>query len=142
MKPSPRRLQQLSRDEALRRLASVPLGRLVFTMAGLPAVRPVIHAVDDSGVLIRTHLASGTSRAAGSVVAYEADQIDLETHTGWSVIITGQARLVEDPVQVTQYEELVCSWMAQDATHILRIDAVVVTGFELVDDEYRPPAAA
>jgi|GEM_PF-6555183 Pyridoxamine 5'-phosphate oxidase len=47
-----------ARDEALRRLASVSVGRLVFTIAGLPAIRPVNHLVDDGAVVVRSDLGS------------------------------------------------------------------------------------
>jgi len=67
MTDRPRRLRQLTRDEALRRLASVSVGRLVFTIAGLPAIRPVNHLVDDGAVVVRSDLGSRVSLAEGAV---------------------------------------------------------------------------
>ncbi|MGH3479466.1 MAG: pyridoxamine 5'-phosphate oxidase family protein [Nocardioidaceae bacterium] len=134
MTDSPRRLRALTRDEALRRLASVSVGRLVFTIAGLPAIRPVNHLVDDGAVIVRSDLGSGVSLAEGTVVAYEADRLDSDTHTGWSVIVTGSAALVEEPAQIERYEKLIHPWVAKAMTHVIRIEAAIVTGFELAGE--------
>ncbi len=128
----PRRLKWLTRDETLVLLGTVSLGRLVFTVAGLPTVRPVNHIVDDGAIVFRTHLGSANSLAAGAVVAYEADQIDPEAHVGWSAIVTGVASLVEDLAQVEAYERRLRPWVAQQITHVIRISTDVVTGVELV----------
>src|SRR5215470_18115310 len=85
-----RELAELPKDEALRLLASVPFGRVVFTARALPAVRPVNHLVDGTG----------------TVVAYEADEIDPATHQGWSVVVVGRAVPVTDELHRLRYREL------------------------------------
>lgn len=50
-----RRMEQLGRDEALRLLATVSLGRIVFTQYALPAVRPVNHLVEGESIIVRVH---------------------------------------------------------------------------------------
>ena len=42
--------QELERAEAMRLLASIGYGRVVFTLNALPAIRPVNHLVDDGRV--------------------------------------------------------------------------------------------
>lgn len=133
MATPPRRLQQLPRADALRLLGSVPMGRVVYTAGGLPTVRPVNHIVDDGAVVIRTYLASATLGSEGAVVAYQADLLDSSEHTGWSVIVTGLAQLVADGEQVRRYEGLIHPWIAVQTTHVIRIEAEVVSGFELVE---------
>ncbi|MFG3496523.1 pyridoxamine 5'-phosphate oxidase family protein [Streptomyces sp. NPDC047928] len=141
---APRRMTQLSRGEALRLLGSVSLGRIVFTQQALPAIRPVNHVMDGEDIVVRLHdgatLASiaAPSGAPGIVVAYEADIIDPETHLGWSVVVTGYARLVSDPVELDRYERELQPWVAQSMKHALRIQPDLVTGFQLVTE----PAAA
>jgi hypothetical protein len=51
---------RLDRGESLRLLATVPVGRLIFTVNALPAVRPMNFALVDGLVVLRT--------AAGSTV--------------------------------------------------------------------------
>ncbi len=93
--------QRLDEAEALRLLASVEFGRVVFTVNALPAIRPVNHLLDDGRIIIRTRLTSAISSRArsadGVVVAYEADDINSQTRTGWSVVVTGRAHTVTDP---------------------------------------------
>jgi hypothetical protein len=90
-----RRLTELSREESVRLLGTVSLGRVVFTMHAMPAIRPVNHIVDDGKVIIRSHLGAAMVTIAGdtrgTVVAYEADTIDPDSHVGWSVVVTGVA---------------------------------------------------
>jgi len=63
------------------------------------------------------------------VVVYEADQIDLEARTGWSVTVTGRAGLVTDPHAVARYRQLLIPWIDMD--HVSRITAEIVTGYRL-----------
>lgn len=106
---SAREVVELDRDEAMRLLASVDHGRVVFTRAVLPAIRPVNHLVVDGRVIVRTRLTAKVSVAvrssadAGVVVAYEADDLDPRRRTGWSVVVTGLATEVSDPEQVARY---------------------------------------
>ncbi|MGW2338542.1 pyridoxamine 5'-phosphate oxidase family protein [Streptomyces sp. NPDC001685] len=143
----PRRRIELDGAEALRLLGSVSLGRIVFTRHALPTVRPVNHVLDGGDVVIRTHegaaLTSRTERAGdpGVVVAYEADAIDPRTHLGWSVVVTGYARLVTDPEDLARCLALVRPWVDQAMDQAVRIRPDLVTGILLTAaDDY--PAGA
>jgi nitroimidazol reductase NimA-like FMN-containing flavoprotein (pyridoxamine 5'-phosphate oxidase superfamily) len=129
------RLRALGRGRSLELLASVPLGRVVFTERALPAIRPVNHLVDGDSVVIRSTLGSALVGAAlrkgGIVVAYEADQIDVTTHAGWSVVVTGTAHLVQNESDVTRYENLLHSWVDLHMDCVVRIQADLVDGYEL-----------
>ena len=83
-------LEQLSRDECLRLMGLVPVGRIVYTRQALPAVELVNFALDDGDIIIRTD-AGGKLAAAtrGAVVAFEADSVDVTGHAGWSVTVVG-----------------------------------------------------
>lgn len=132
-----RHMEPLERGEALRLLTSVALGRLFFTQQALPAVRPVHHAVDGEDIIFRlgdrAALTAVTSPAssAGAVVAYEADLIDPEQHLGWSVVVTGYVRRVDDPADLERYEGLLRHWAPGETTGMLRIRPELVTGFRL-----------
>ena len=132
-----RRLEALPRAESLRLLSSVSLGRLVFTHLALPAIRPVNHAVAGEQVIIRAYLGTAISAAvgdrSGTVVAYEADLIDPETHLGWSVIIVGRAARLTDQAEAARYREVLRPWVADGADDIIAIQADMVDGFRLVE---------
>ncbi|MFJ9943271.1 pyridoxamine 5'-phosphate oxidase family protein [Streptomyces erythrochromogenes] len=142
-----RSTEQLDRSEALRLMGTVPLGRIVFTHQALPAIRPVNHVVEGEDVIIR--LDEGASRASlvatpgtpGIVLAYEADAIDPATHLGWSVVVIGCAELVENRNDAERFEALLDPWTNQSMAGVLRIRAVLVTGFRL-GRQPRPISAA
>lgn len=127
-------LRELTRAESLRLLGSRSLGRVVFTDQALPAIRPVNHLLDGDQIIIRSHSGAALLTAARQevVVAYEADAIDPEEHLGWSVVVTGVARLVEDPEAVERYRRLLRPWVARRMDQVIAISSDLVTGFELV----------
>ncbi|MCA2229225.1 pyridoxamine 5'-phosphate oxidase family protein [Nonomuraea aurantiaca] len=133
-----RDLKELSTADSLRLLASVPLGRVVFTRHALPAIRPVNHIVADGQIVIRSSpgtILSAELAALEVVVAFEADDLDVEEQLGWSVVVTGVARLVKDPGEAARYKDILYSWVAGEMDQVIRIRPEIITGFELVSDE-------
>jgi nitroimidazol reductase NimA-like FMN-containing flavoprotein (pyridoxamine 5'-phosphate oxidase superfamily) len=124
----------LDRQECLRLLAKVPVGRVVYTRQALPAVLPVNFVLDtDASVLLCTSAASELARAIdGVVVAFEGDELDPVTRSGWSVVVTGRAAVVTDPAE---HERLSrsgpTSWMPMRDEVFVRITSEMVTGREL-----------
>ncbi|MFJ7150373.1 pyridoxamine 5'-phosphate oxidase family protein [Streptomyces sp. NPDC100445] len=127
--------RELNRDECLRLLAKVPVGRIVHTRHALPAVLPVNFCLDgDGAVLLRTSAASELARAVdGAVVAFEADEIDTGRSAGWSVVVTGRATVVDDPAERERLTRTgPRSWAPSVEEVFVRVDAELVTGQELV----------
>ncbi|MFJ8383992.1 pyridoxamine 5'-phosphate oxidase family protein [Streptomyces sp. NPDC094438] len=128
------RMVELGRAEALELLGGVELGRVVFSEQALPAIRPVNHLLDRGTVVIRTHTGSAVLGHAlrSEVVAYEADQFDTATRTGWSVVVTGRASRVTDPVDLARYQELLTPWIEREMGYVVCIRPDIVTGYRLV----------
>ncbi|MGW2620808.1 pyridoxamine 5'-phosphate oxidase family protein [Streptomyces sp. NPDC001500] len=127
--------RELDRQECLRLLATVPVGRIVYTRHALPAVLPVNFCLDhDGAVLVRTSASSELVRAVdGALVAFEADQVDAATHSGWSVVVMGAAAVVTDLAEHTRM--LLTgprSWAPAPQEVFLRIDPELLTGRELI----------
>jgi uncharacterized protein len=123
-------LEQLSRDECMRLMGSVPVGRIVYTRQALPAVELVNFALIDGDIFIRTS-AEGKLAAAtrGAVVAFEADSVDLGGHASWSVTIVGQARAVTDGEETRCLERIaLTSWVLGQGGHFIRIAPAIVNG--------------
>lgn len=138
----PRHALSLTRDEAMRRIASVGLGRVIFSERALPAVRLVSHIVDEGHIVFGSAPGAGIvtdADAYGTVVAYEADQIDPRTRLGWSVTVTGVARLVDDPQQLMRYRKLLTACQAAEADQAIRIDPEFIDGFELANEPSPSP---
>ena len=126
-------LEHLSRDECLQLLASVPIGRIVYTRQALPAVELVNFSLLDGDIVIKTDarakLAAATS---GAVVAFQADSTDVAEHVGWSVTILGYARAVIDSDEIHDLEQITpTSWVPERPNHFIRISPTIVHGRRL-----------
>ncbi|MGW2522591.1 pyridoxamine 5'-phosphate oxidase family protein [Streptomyces sp. NPDC001617] len=124
----------LDRQECLRLLAKVPVGRVVYTRQALPAVLPVNFSLDeDASVLLFTSAGSDLVRAVdGVVVAFEADEFTAATQSGWSVVVTGRAMVVTDPAEHQRLSQSgPRSWMPVKDGVFVRIESELVTGREL-----------
>jgi nitroimidazol reductase NimA-like FMN-containing flavoprotein (pyridoxamine 5'-phosphate oxidase superfamily) len=91
------RLQPLAPSECLELLGRRSLGRVAFTERALPAIRPVNYALVGHQIVLRTDPDGLGKRLDGQVVAFEVDEIDAEHGSGWSVVVTGTARLLRAP---------------------------------------------
>ncbi|MGH3277849.1 MAG: pyridoxamine 5'-phosphate oxidase family protein [Trebonia sp.] len=127
-------LENLSREECLRLVGQVPVGRIVYTRHALPAVELVNFALHDGDIIIRTD--SGGKLAAatrGAVVAFEADSVDSATHGGWSVTVVGYSRAVVDAEEIRRLEQVgLVPWAPGRRDHFIRISPTIVNGRRLV----------
>jgi uncharacterized protein len=89
---------ELDHGECLRLLAGRVVGRVVFTDEALPAAQPVKYLLDGEEVVFRTGACSKLASATrNTVVAFQVDEIDADTHIGWSVLGVGEAYEVSEP---------------------------------------------
>ncbi|HEX2821804.1 MAG TPA: pyridoxamine 5'-phosphate oxidase family protein [Streptosporangiaceae bacterium] len=135
-------LEQLTRDECLRLLASVSVGRIVYTRRALPAVELVNFALDHGDIVIRTEgggkLAAATQHA---VVAVEADYLDAAQQAGWSVTAIGQAQEVSDPAEIRRLQNIgLRSWAPGAREHFIRISPEILNGRRLTAHSQEIPA--
>ena len=123
-------LQRLSRDECLTLMASVPVGRIIYTRRALPAVELVNFALDHGDIVIRTDCSGKLAAAArGAVVAFEADQMDLAGQSGWSVTAIGPSTEVTDPGELARLGTIgLKSWAPGERDHFIRISPVMLNG--------------
>jgi nitroimidazol reductase NimA-like FMN-containing flavoprotein (pyridoxamine 5'-phosphate oxidase superfamily) len=132
-------LQRLSRDECLALLASVPVGRIIYTQRALPAVELVNFALDQGDIVIRTDRGGKLAAATrGAVVAFEADQLDLDSRSGWSVTAIGQSSEVTDPDDLARLRTIgLTPWAPGARDHFIRISPVMLNGRRLCTDSTR-----
>jgi nitroimidazol reductase NimA-like FMN-containing flavoprotein (pyridoxamine 5'-phosphate oxidase superfamily) len=87
----------LDRAECLRLLGKGIVGRVVFTDRALPAAHPVTYLLDGEEVVFRT--AGGGKLSAArrhNALAFQIDEIDLGTSSGWRVLGIGECYEVVD----------------------------------------------
>jgi hypothetical protein len=125
------RIMTIPTDECFDLLASTSVGRVALTRKALPVILPVNYAVDGDTVVIRTRPGSllASSRERGVVVAFEVDELDRETCTGWSVLVTGTLREITDVGELARAEQLpLVPWVGGDRRHFVRITPGMVSG--------------
>jgi nitroimidazol reductase NimA-like FMN-containing flavoprotein (pyridoxamine 5'-phosphate oxidase superfamily) len=112
-------------------LKSVPVGRIGFIAHGEVTILPVNFLVDGQDIVFRTGPGSKLSSAeVGQYVAFEADDYDTATQTGWSVMVNGLAEEVDgdpDRARLDALELQPWGGAASDRTWI-RIRPVTITG--------------
>lgn len=123
-------LEQLSGQECLKLIASVPVGRIIYTWRALPAVELVNFALDGGDIVIRidrsAKLAAATQEA---VVAFEADSLDPDRRAGWSVSVIGRSREVTDPGDIAHLRTIgLRSWAPDEREHFIRISPGILNG--------------
>ena len=123
-------LTQLPRDKCLKLMASVPVGRVIYTLQALPAVELVNFAFDEGDIILRTDPSGKLAAAArGAVVAFEADCLDVANRTGWSVTAIGPSREVTDPEEIRRLRAIgLTSWAPGARDHFIRISPEILTG--------------
>jgi uncharacterized protein len=124
------RWQELSKSECFELLAREHLGRVAFVDDRGPIVIPVNFILDRHMVLFRTDAGTKLDAACrGSRVAFEVDGTDAAAHTGWSVLVRGEAVEVTDPAELARLRKLPLDpWAPGAKTHYVRILPAVLTG--------------
>src|SRR3546814_15087955 len=90
-------LELLSEEEARELLDHSEIGRVGVTMGAIPAIFPVNYAIVDDLIVFRTAPGSKLSAATeGAVVAFEVDEFDGASRSGWSVPVVGRSQVVHD----------------------------------------------
>jgi nitroimidazol reductase NimA-like FMN-containing flavoprotein (pyridoxamine 5'-phosphate oxidase superfamily) len=127
-------LEVLSRAECLRLLGASRVGRVVVTDRALPAAFPVNFALLDDDVVFLTTAGSKLDAASEEqVMAFEADDIDPASQSGWSVLVQGLAGVVTDPAELAQARALRLEpWAPAAQYQFVRIRAELVSGRRLL----------
>lgn len=136
-------MEPLTRTECLRLLASITVGRVVFTECAMPAAYPVNFLALEDGIVFRTRSGGILDRAVrNSVVGFEADAYDDQLRAvGWSVLVVGPAVEVTD-VDARNLLDLSgpWPWASGDRDLLLKIGYGRVTGRRVGDLWQAAPA--
>ena len=127
------RWHELTKGECFELLAHEHLGRVAVVDDLGPVVFPVNFVLDRHMVVFRTD--EGTKLDAsirGSRVAFEIDGTDAAAHTGWSVLIRGEAVEVTGPAELARLRKLPLDpWAPGAKTHYVRILPAALTGRQI-----------
>jgi uncharacterized protein len=123
--------EELSEAECTELLAGHHFGRLGVVSDGAVSIFPVNYVFADGRVAIRTDPGTKLSAAALGRVAFEIDEVDDGTRTGWSVLLRGTGYDVTDSIdtaseQVRQFP--VDAWAPGERASWLRVEPTSITG--------------
>jgi nitroimidazol reductase NimA-like FMN-containing flavoprotein (pyridoxamine 5'-phosphate oxidase superfamily) len=123
-------MTQLTKDECLKLLASVSIGRIIYTRRAMPAVELVNFALDKGDIVIRTDRGSKLAKATHqAVVAFEADRLDVTDQAGWSVTALGTSQEVTDDEEIGRLREIgLSSWAPGAREYFIRISPEIING--------------
>ena len=123
------RLDVLRPEECEAHLAGGGVGRLVFLSAGVPLALPVNFRYLEGDIVFRTRAGGALAAAVGTIVGFEVDQIDEAMSEGWSVLVSGLARLVDDPDELEQIAALgIEPWPGGRRKAVIRVETAQLSG--------------
>ncbi len=138
--PAPRRMFEVSGEEAWYLLGDVSQGRVVYERRDALAVRPASHILEYGRLIVRTPIPhavlSGRAR-----VTYHCDALHPGTGTGWAVTSTGLAELITHPDEAAHYRRTLPGWSHGPHDALLRIHPQTVTGFRFAQGSDTPDPA-
>ncbi|HVV14767.1 pyridoxamine 5'-phosphate oxidase family protein [Amycolatopsis sp.] len=125
-------LRPLTRSECLDLMKTAPVGRLVFSEGALPAIRPVNFVLHQGDVVLRAARSGAIGKLSDEVVAFEVDEIDPDTRTGWSVVAVGKIEPVTDVGEIVAMAGPAHRpWAPGERDRFLRIRVEIVNGRRL-----------
>jgi len=124
------RWRELTRGECFGLLARQQVGRVAVVDDRGPVVFPVNFVFDRHMVVFRTDEGTKLDAAARcSRVAFEIDGIDAAAHTGWSVVVRGEAVEVTDQQELARLRRLpLLTWAPGTRSRYVRILPAKLTG--------------
>ncbi|SEO94870.1 pyridoxamine 5'-phosphate oxidase family protein [Trujillonella endophytica] len=130
-------------DECHRLLATQEIGRLGVNAEHFPIIVPVNYAMDGTTIVIRTQPGSKLTAAQHANVAFEVDEIDRRTRSGWSVLVRALAEEVGEEhradLVARTHATGVEPWAPGEHGHWLRLIPQEISGRRIVPGEL-PPA--
>lgn len=123
-------LKTLDREDCQRLLGPGGVGRFVFSTDRGPVALPVNYRMVHDDVVFRTSTASSLANPSGAEpVSFEVDHIDESMSEGWSVLVTGHARVVHDQVELQEVEKLAIEpWAGGNRDVYLRLTPNEISG--------------
>jgi len=124
-------LEVLNEHECRVLLGGVSIGRVGLSIRAMPVVLPVNFALLPDAVVVCTSPGSKLEAACNhAIVAFQADGVDLDARTGWSVLVQGRAALMDPPASLVSPAGglRLKPWGNAAADNFIRISMDLVSG--------------
>jgi nitroimidazol reductase NimA-like FMN-containing flavoprotein (pyridoxamine 5'-phosphate oxidase superfamily) len=90
-------LESLNPEQCEKHLSPGGVGRIILSTGSGPVALPVNFVFAEGAVIFRT--SDAVTASISGIVAFEVDHIDEAMSEGWSVLVRGHARVIEDPAE-------------------------------------------
>lgn len=123
-------LEILSLPECRRLLASQRVGRLAIVVDGHPEIFPLNFTMDGDAVVFRTEKGAKLSALREHLdAAFEVDEVDQASRTGWSVLVVGEVEHVTAAPELKRLRALpVEPWALGEKDHWVRLKPQRISG--------------
>ena len=124
------RLEILAPDECRRLLGSSQVGRLGYCTDFGPRIVPMNYALVGDTLTFRTGAGTEAARhVPAHAVAFEVDHIDELLQSGWSVLLLGNARLLDEAaLRMLDIGQTPQPWPEGERSLILQLPLSKLTG--------------
>jgi hypothetical protein len=127
------KLVELASDECERLLGARSVGRVAWTGPAGPTVLPVNFVTVDGEIWFRTTAHSSFVTEIDDLpVAFQVDDVDDFTRSGWSVLVRGTAHLSFDAMRIPRTWPGLETWPSGTRTVYVVIEPHLVTGRRLL----------
>ena len=131
-------LEELTEQQSLTQLGAGGVGRVVFVAPRGPVAQPVNYRYVAGEIVLRTDISLSMKLVAQETVGFEVDRLDEAMSEGWSVVISGPARRVEDPTEVIELSSLdLQPWAGGNRDTLVAITLREVTGRRIVHHDHQ-----
>jgi uncharacterized protein len=121
----------ISHSRCTELLSTQSIGRVAWQGPKGLQILPVTYAYYDGSIVFRTSPNSVLSDLSSSTeVVFEIDEIDQRNHRGWSVVASGKAEAVEEPLEVNRLltDAGVVPWAPGERNMLIQITPQKITG--------------
>jgi hypothetical protein len=126
-------LRSLTPEQCAVHLETGGVGRIVYIAARGPVAHPVNFVVHNGDVVVSTTPNQADQLESQQRAAFEIDRVDEAMREGWSVLVSGPARRVDDPDTLVELSELGLEpWAGGNRHAIVCIHQEIVTGRVIV----------
>lgn len=123
-------LEEIAAAECLAYLRPGGVGRFLYVAGRGPVAVPVNYRMLGDAVIFRTGRDSGIAAAIGQQpVSFSVDHLDSVLAEGWSVLVSGSARIVTDPDELDEVITLgIEPWAGGERDAYVRLTPGEITG--------------
>ena len=126
-------VEPLTAEQCEVHLGMGEFGRLLYSRGRGPVAIPVNYEYTDGQIVISTDPDKATWLEGLRIVGFEVDRVDEDLSEGWSVLVTGEIRIVGDPDENQRLSSLgLASWNDNGEHTLIAITPTEITGRVIV----------